>query len=73
MSPIKKLRLKLRMSIDSFAKMMNVTSMAIYYYESNRRIPRLEMAYKILDLAKKHSYPMTLDDIYPRPSTKSKD
>lgn len=60
------------MTMDTFAIALKVGASAICHYESGNRRPNVEVAHRILDLAKKHSYPMTLDDIYPRPSAKSK-
>ena len=56
----------------SFARIIGVTDVAISNYENSKRRPRLDIAYKILDLAKKHHYSMNIEDIYQRPSSKSK-
>lgn len=71
-SPIKKLRLHLKMTMETFAIAIKVTASAICHYESSNRRPKIKTAHRILDLANKNSYPMTLNDIYPRPSSKSK-
>ena len=63
-SSLQKLRAELRLTQTSFAKMLGISRTAVTYYEAHQRYPRLKIAYRILDIAKKNGIKLTLEDIY---------
>lgn len=65
---IKNLRQSLGLSKSSFGNLLNITRMAVSYYEAGKREPKKEIAYKMLDIAASSGYKMKLEDIYPRES-----
>ena len=69
---IEVLRYFLRMDIDQLAKELGLTRFAVWSYETRTRRPRIEIAFKIIDIAEKNGFPMTLEDIYPRPNEEIK-
>ena len=52
------------MSRKEFATALGITVGAISNYENGSRIPKMRVAYRILDLAKRKGHKLGLDDIY---------
>jgi DNA-binding XRE family transcriptional regulator len=61
---IKDIRHKLSLTQIEFAKLLEVGQSTISSYELNVKIPSLQVAKKILMLAKSKRIKMTLDDIF---------
>ena len=65
---IKEFRKKIKISQTLMAKQLGISGVTLCCYEKNIRRPKLEIAYRIIDLAKLHGISLTLEDIYQRPS-----
>jgi len=61
-----KLRLALKLSVPELANILSVTSGAVCNYENDRRTPAVDVAYKMLALAKLINFDCTLENLYPR-------
>lgn len=54
----------MRLTQQSLAALLNVTRASIVNYETFKRKPKLDIAYKILDIAHQHGVTLNLEDIY---------
>lgn len=63
-NPIRAFRDELRLTAGQFAKAAGVTIHSIRIWETNRSVLRYEAAQKLVDLAEKNFYPLTLEDLY---------
>lgn len=54
----------LKVSRKDLARGVGITPMAICNYELNIRDPEMQIAYRIINFARKHSKKITLEDIY---------
>jgi len=66
MNKIKKLRLSLGMSQQSFANAIGTSKMTVSHYERGIREPLVKIAHKISDFAASKGKKLTLEGIYPR-------
>lgn len=71
MNKIREIREELGMSRVAFSRAIGKTKSCISNYENNLRSPDIEVAYKIIELARLHGKTKTLEDIYPFPKSKS--
>jgi DNA-binding transcriptional regulator YiaG len=63
-NPIRAFRDELRLTAGQFALAAGVTIHSIRIWETNRSVLRYEAAQKLVDLAERNFYPLTLDDLY---------
>lgn len=56
----------MHMTQQSFADLLNVTRVSVANYETNKRLPKLDIAYRILDVASSRGIKLKLEDIYSR-------
>ena len=61
---INKIRKTLFLSVKQFSDAIQVTPQTIRNYESGKRVPRLEIAKKIMDLAKKNKINVDASDFF---------
>lgn len=59
---IKKIRINLYLERWEFAELLNITTSAVGYYETGKRIPKLSIVKKIQELAKKNGMEFTVED-----------
>jgi transcriptional regulator with XRE-family HTH domain len=62
--PIKEIREKLGMTQEEFGNAIGVGQAAISQYEQGHRELKVKLAKKIVLLAEKHNFKITLDQIY---------
>lgn len=67
---VRELRLELGMDRSEFAAALDFTTMCLSNYENNLRNPSIEMAYRMIALAKTHGKNKKLEDIFPDALTK---
>lgn len=61
---INKIRKTLFLSVKQFSDIIEVTPQTIRNYESGKRIPRLEIAKKIMEFAKKNKMDVEASDFF---------
>lgn len=61
---IHEMRKKAGLKQGDMAKQLGISSAALCGYEKNFRLPKIHIAYRIIDLAKVYGIILTLEDIY---------
>jgi DNA-binding XRE family transcriptional regulator len=64
---VTKLRKKLNLRKSEMADLLDISTPGLHNYEIGRRLPKPEIAYRIIDIAKLNGVILTLEDLYPRP------
>lgn len=59
---IKQLRMGLYLEREEFAKLIGITKGAVFHYETGRRIPKLAIVKKMVDLAKQNGMDLSVND-----------
>ncbi len=69
---IRRFREELRMNRPVFADLLEINVDTLRVWEANKSMPRAEAAIKIVRVAKRNDYPMSIADIYPEEKTRKK-
>jgi len=69
---VRRFREELRLTRDQFADLVGTKVATLRVWEENRAYPRGQIALKILALAKRNQYPLSIEEIFPRIQPKMK-
>ncbi len=72
MNRIKRLRIHLNLTQLELASMLGIERVSLCCYETGARVPRIDIAHKIVALGKEHGCIVTMDDIFAVPLKKRK-